>query len=207
MARPQPNPDPDGIWPSCDDEQPGVSIRPLRHADLAALLDQHNHHKDQGDILRSGVPAPVLAVRVRASVGRPGASAAAEYRRHRTAERVSDHGRRRQALPLHQERDSVGEAVERGRGRKRRRATVAGKLGHEHPPSRQQERRERDPVRGGTAEAMDEHERFPLARDQVPQPAPSNLGEPLLERARPLCVRHRAGLSFGAMDRPGRQDP
>jgi hypothetical protein len=88
MARPQPNPDPDGIWPSCDDEEPGVSIRPLRHADLAALLDQHNHHKDQGDILRSGVPAPVLAVRVRASVGRPGASAAAEYRRHRTAERA-----------------------------------------------------------------------------------------------------------------------
>ena len=59
MARPQPNPDPDGIWPSCDDEQPGVSIRPLRHADLAAFLDQHNHHEDQGDILRSGVPAPV----------------------------------------------------------------------------------------------------------------------------------------------------
>jgi nuclease-like protein len=88
MARPQPDPDPDGFWPSCDDEQPGVSIRPLRHADLAALLDQHNHHEDQGDILRSGVPAPVLAVRVRASVGRPGASAAAEYRRHRTAERA-----------------------------------------------------------------------------------------------------------------------
>jgi len=88
MARPQPNPDPDGIWPSCDDEQPGVSIRPLRHADLAALLDQHNHHEDQGDILRSGVPAPVLAVRVRASVGRPRVSAAAEYRRHRTAERA-----------------------------------------------------------------------------------------------------------------------
>jgi hypothetical protein len=65
-----------------------VSIRPLRHADLAALLDQHNHHEDQGDILRSGVPAPVLAVRVRASVGRPGVSAAAEYRRHRTAERA-----------------------------------------------------------------------------------------------------------------------
>ena len=88
MARPQPNPDPDGIWPSCDDEQPGVSIRPLRHADLAALLDQHTHHEDPGDILRSGVPAPVRAVGVRACGGRPGASAAAEYRRHRTAERA-----------------------------------------------------------------------------------------------------------------------
>ena len=72
MARPQPNPDPDGIWPSCDDEQPGVSIRPLRHADLAALLDQHNQREDQGDILRSGVPAPVLAVRVGPASAAPG---------------------------------------------------------------------------------------------------------------------------------------
>ena len=39
MARPHPDPpDPDGFWPSCDDQQPGVSIRPLSHADLAALL-------------------------------------------------------------------------------------------------------------------------------------------------------------------------
>jgi hypothetical protein len=89
MARPQPNPDPDGFWPSCDDQQPGVSIRPLSHADLAALLDhldQHNHGRDQGDTLGSGLPAPVVAVRVRASVGRPGASAAAEYRHRRAIE-------------------------------------------------------------------------------------------------------------------------
>jgi len=34
----------------------------------------------------SGGPAPIVAVRVRASVGRPGASAAAEYRRRRATE-------------------------------------------------------------------------------------------------------------------------
>ena len=38
MAKSQPSPDPDGVWPSCEDQRPGVSIRPLRHADLAALL-------------------------------------------------------------------------------------------------------------------------------------------------------------------------
>jgi hypothetical protein len=36
MPTPQ-RPDPDRDWPSCDD-QPGVSIRPLSQADLAALL-------------------------------------------------------------------------------------------------------------------------------------------------------------------------
>jgi Nuclease-related domain len=66
-----------------------VSIRPLRHADLAALLahlDQHGHHEDLDDLDESGGPAPVVAVRVRASVGRPGASAEAEYRRRRATE-------------------------------------------------------------------------------------------------------------------------
>src|SRR5215217_1946385 len=76
MPRPQPDPDPDGCWPSCDDPQPGVSIRPLNHADLAALLAH----------LNTGMPAPVLAVRVRAGVGRPGASAHAQYRRRRATE-------------------------------------------------------------------------------------------------------------------------
>jgi Nuclease-related domain len=86
---PRPQPDPDGVWPSCDDEQPGVSIRPLSHADLAALLahlDQHDPHQDPGDTFRLGVPAPVLAMRVRASVGQPGASSQAEYRRRRVRE-------------------------------------------------------------------------------------------------------------------------
>jgi len=86
MPRPQPHSDQDGVWPSCDDEQPGVSIRPLNHADLAALLAHLDHDQDPGDTVGSGGPAPVLAVRVRTSVGRPGASAHAEYRRRRATE-------------------------------------------------------------------------------------------------------------------------
>jgi hypothetical protein len=67
MARPhpmQPDPGPEGFWSSCDDEQPGVSIRPLTQADLAALLAHLHHNQDQDYILRSGGSAPVVAVRV-----------------------------------------------------------------------------------------------------------------------------------------------
>jgi hypothetical protein len=86
---PNPDPDPDGSWPSCDDPPPGVSIRPLSHADLAALLahlHQYGHDQDLDDLARPATPAPVVAVRVRASVGRPGASASAKYRRRRATE-------------------------------------------------------------------------------------------------------------------------
>jgi hypothetical protein len=80
---------PDSFRPSCDDEQPGVSIRPLSQADLAVLL-AHLHQQDQGqkpgDMLGSGGSAPVVAVRVRTSVGRPGASAHAQYQRRRATE-------------------------------------------------------------------------------------------------------------------------
>jgi hypothetical protein len=85
MPRPHPDPDPDGFWPSFDDQPPGVSIRALNHADLAALLT-HLDHDHPGDTLNSGMPAPVLAMRVRASVGRPGASAHAQYRSRRATE-------------------------------------------------------------------------------------------------------------------------
>jgi hypothetical protein len=87
MAR-QPDPHPDDCWPSCGDEQPGVSIRPLSQADLAALFAHlyDDHDQEQTDILGSGGAAPVVAVRVRASVGRPGASAHREYRRRRATE-------------------------------------------------------------------------------------------------------------------------
>ena len=85
MAR-QPDFDPDGCWSPSDDERPGVSIRPLSQADLAALLAHLDH--DQDHIHGSGGSAPVVAVRARASVGRPGASAHATYRRRRAAEGV-----------------------------------------------------------------------------------------------------------------------
>ena len=75
MPRPQPYSHPDGFWPSCDDEPPGVSIQPFSHADLAALLAHLDHDQDSGDTLSWVEPAPVVAVQVRASVGRPGASA------------------------------------------------------------------------------------------------------------------------------------
>jgi hypothetical protein len=88
MAR-QPDSDPNGFWPSCDDEQPGVSIRPLSQADLAALLAHLDHDQHQDEIPGCGRSAPVVAVRVRASVGRPGASAVAEYQRRRAAERAA----------------------------------------------------------------------------------------------------------------------
>ena len=84
-----PDPDPDGSWPSCDNDQPGVSIRPLRQADLAALLahlNQHNQQAPAHGLLEPAGPAPMLALRVRASIGQPGASAQAEYRRRRAVE-------------------------------------------------------------------------------------------------------------------------
>jgi hypothetical protein len=88
MARPhpmQPDPGPDGFWSSCD-QQPGVSIRPLGQADLADRLAHLDHDQDQEHIFGSGGSVPVVAVRVRASVGRPGASAPGEYRRRRATE-------------------------------------------------------------------------------------------------------------------------
>jgi hypothetical protein len=90
MPRPHPSPEPDpdteAFWPSCDDQPPGVLIRPLSHADLPALLAHLQYH----DLPPGPAPGrPVVAVRVRASVGRPGASAAAEYRRRRATERAA----------------------------------------------------------------------------------------------------------------------
>jgi hypothetical protein len=95
MPRPHPSPpdpDPDGAWPWCDYEQPGISIRPLSHRDLQGFLAHLDHHaQDQGPPVggRPGEGGPVVAVRVRASVGRPGASAQAEYRRRRAVERTA----------------------------------------------------------------------------------------------------------------------
>ena len=73
MASPRP-------WPLDDDEdRPSGSVRALSQADLQAILAHLNNDRDE---LLSGTSAgfPVVAVRVRASVGRPGGSARAQWR-------------------------------------------------------------------------------------------------------------------------------
>jgi hypothetical protein len=71
--------------PFDDDDRPSGSVRPLSQVDLEAILA---HLGDDPDELLAGTGAgrPVVAVRVRASVGRPGGSAQATWRRLRAAE-------------------------------------------------------------------------------------------------------------------------
>jgi hypothetical protein len=78
MANPRP-------WPLDDDDRPSGSVKPLSQADLQAILA---HLGDDSDQLLAGTGAdrPVVAVRVRATVGRPGGSAQARWRRLRAAE-------------------------------------------------------------------------------------------------------------------------
>jgi hypothetical protein len=80
MARPSPH-----RFPFDDDDRPSGSVRPLRQADLQAILA---HLGDDPDQLLTGTDTgrPVVAVRVRASVGRPGGSAQARWRQVRAAE-------------------------------------------------------------------------------------------------------------------------
>jgi hypothetical protein len=80
MANPTPR-----RFPFDDDDRPSGSVRPLSQADLQAIL---SHLGDDPDQLLAGTGAdrPVVAVRVRASVGRPGGSAQARWRRERAAE-------------------------------------------------------------------------------------------------------------------------
>ena len=72
-------------WPFDDDDRPSGSVRPLSQADLQAIMA---HLGDDPDELLAGTGAdrPVVAVRVRASVGQPGGSAQARWRRARAAE-------------------------------------------------------------------------------------------------------------------------
>ena len=72
-------------WPFDDDDRLSGSMRPLSQADLQAILA---HLGDDPDQLLAGTGAdrPVVAVRVRASVGQPGGSAQATWRRARAAE-------------------------------------------------------------------------------------------------------------------------
>jgi hypothetical protein len=73
-------------WPFDDEDRPSGSVRPLSPADLQAILV--HLISDDPDELLAGTEAdrPVVAVRVRASVGRPGGSAQAIWRRMRAAE-------------------------------------------------------------------------------------------------------------------------
>jgi Nuclease-related domain len=72
-------------WPFDDNDRPSGSVQPLSQADLQAILA---HLGDDPDELLAGTGGdrPVVAVRVRASVGRPGGSAQARWRRLRAAE-------------------------------------------------------------------------------------------------------------------------
>jgi hypothetical protein len=72
-------------WPFDDEDRPSGSVRPLSPADLQAIVA---HLSDDQDELLAGTNAdrPVVAVRVRASVGRPGGSAQARWRHQRAAE-------------------------------------------------------------------------------------------------------------------------
>jgi hypothetical protein len=73
-------------WPfDDDDDRLSGSVRPLSQADLQAILA---HLGDDPDQLLAGTGAdrPVVAVRVRASVGRPGGFAQATWQRMRATE-------------------------------------------------------------------------------------------------------------------------
>ena len=73
-------------WPfDDDDDRPSGSVWPLSQADLQAILA---HLSDDPDELLAATAAdrPVVAVRVRATVGRPGGSAQARWRQLRAAE-------------------------------------------------------------------------------------------------------------------------
>jgi hypothetical protein len=72
-------------WPFDDDDRPSGSVRPLSQADLQAILAHLGDDSDQL-LADTGADRPVVAVRVRTGVGRPGGSARARWRQERAAE-------------------------------------------------------------------------------------------------------------------------
>jgi hypothetical protein len=80
MASPSPH-----RFPFDGHDRPSGSVQPLSQADLQAILARLGDDPDQ---LLAGTigDRPVVAMRVRASVGRPGSSAHARWRRLRSAE-------------------------------------------------------------------------------------------------------------------------
>jgi hypothetical protein len=82
MASPQ-------SWPFDDEDRPSGSVRPLSHADLQAILAHLTDDESDQLLAGTGADRPVVAIRVRASVGRPGGSGQATWRRMRAAERAA----------------------------------------------------------------------------------------------------------------------
>jgi hypothetical protein len=78
-------------WPFDDEDRPSGSVRPLSQADLQAILAHLGDDTDQL-LAGTGTGRPVVALRVRASVGRPGGSAQARWRRARAAECAAGRG-------------------------------------------------------------------------------------------------------------------
>jgi Nuclease-related domain len=73
-------------WPFDDEDRPSGSVRPLSQADLQAILANLNNEEPDELLAGTGADRPVVAVRVRATVGRPGGSAQATWRQLRVAE-------------------------------------------------------------------------------------------------------------------------
>jgi hypothetical protein len=73
-------------WPLDDEDRPSGSVRPLSQADLQAILAPLKNNDPDQLLAGTGADRPMVAVRVRASVGRPGGSAHAQWRRARAAE-------------------------------------------------------------------------------------------------------------------------
>jgi hypothetical protein len=73
-------------WPFDDDDRPSGSVRPLSQADLQTILAHINNENRDELLAGTGVDRPVVAVRVRATVGQPGGSAQARWRQMRAAE-------------------------------------------------------------------------------------------------------------------------
>jgi hypothetical protein len=80
MASPRP-------WPfGDDDDRPSGSVRPLSQANLQAILAHLTDDEPNQLLAGTSADQPVVAMRVRASVGRPGGSAQARWRRALAAE-------------------------------------------------------------------------------------------------------------------------
>jgi hypothetical protein len=72
-------------WPFDDDDRPSGSVRPLSQADLQAILAHLGNDPDQL-LASTDADRPVVALRVRATVGRPGGSAQDKWRQMRAVE-------------------------------------------------------------------------------------------------------------------------